>query len=181
MSDKVLPTISDLTPVVQGKHNELLNQIVEEDDFEELKNLTHKFNAHQAKRQILRVNALNNVQDALISQMIERLTKTPDNFANKDISDWMKVVQMVMDVSQKGVEHVDEMPTIINQQNTQVNINVADSLPKESRDRITEAIKLILQGSDSPDGPSVFIDEEHLEEVDESSLLPEDQESETIE
>ena len=51
---------------VKEKDNELINAIMQESDVDRLKDLTHVFNAFQTKRQILRVNALNDVQDALV-------------------------------------------------------------------------------------------------------------------
>lgn len=137
----------DLLPAAQEKQDEILSELVQANDMEKIKDLTHLFNAHQAKRNALRINALNDVQDALVQQMADRLKKTPDNFNNTDIANWMKTVQQVMDTSQKTVEQVDTIPAITYQQtnNTQVNVSVVDSLSRESRTRITDAIQKILQ------------------------------------
>lgn len=137
----------DLLPAAQEKQDEILSELVQADDMEKIKDLTHLFNAHQAKRNALRINALNDVQDALVQQMADRLKKTPDNFNNTDIANWMKTVQQVIDTSQKTVEQVDTIPAITYQQtnNTQVNVSVVDSLSRESRTRITDAIQKILQ------------------------------------
>ena len=137
----------DLLPAAQEKQDEILSELVQANDMEKIKDLTHLFNAHQAKRNALRINALNDVQDALVRQMADRLKKTPDNFNNTDIANWMKTVQQVMDTSQKTVEQVDTIPAITYQQtnNTQVNVSVVDSLSRESRTRITDAIQKILQ------------------------------------
>lgn len=137
----------DLLPAAQEKQDEILSELVQADDMEKIRDLTHLFNAHQAKRNALRINALNDVQDALVQQMADRLKKTPDNFNNTDIANWMKTVQQVIDTSQKTVEQVDTIPAITYQQtnNTQVNVSVVDSLSRESRTRITDAIQKILQ------------------------------------
>ena len=155
MSDEELKDLSadtssnprDLLPAAQEKQDEILSELVQANDVEKIKDLTHLFNAHQAKRNALRINALNDVQDALVQQMAERLKKTPDNFNNTDIANWMKTVQQVIDTSQKTVEQVDTIPAITYQQtnNTQVNVSVVDSLSRESRTRITDAIQKILQ------------------------------------
>ena len=136
---------------------------------EKIKDLTHLFNAHQAKRNALRINALNDVQDALVQQMADRLKKTPNNFNNTDIANWMKTVQQVMDTSQKTVEQVDTIPAITYQQtnNTQVNVSVVDSLSRESRTRITDAIQKILQNvQNSTDEAVQEADELVVEPVD---------------
>lgn len=142
----------ELLPAAQEKQNEILSELIQADDMEQIKDLTHLFNAHQAKRNALRINALNDVQDALVQQMADRLKRTPDNFNNADIATWMKTVQQVIDTSQKSVEQVDAIPAITYQQtnNTQVNVSVVDSLSRESRTRITDAIQKILQAAQNP-------------------------------
>ena len=56
----------DLLPAAQEKQDEILSELVQANDMEKIKDLTHLFNAHQAKRNALRINALNDVQDALV-------------------------------------------------------------------------------------------------------------------
>ena len=56
----------NLIEEVKSKDNALIDTILQEDNIDKLKDLTHLFNAYQTKRQILRVNALNDVQDALV-------------------------------------------------------------------------------------------------------------------
>lgn len=159
----------DLLPAAQEKQDEILSELVQADDMEKIRDLTHLFNAHQAKRNALRINALNDVQDALVQQMADRLKKTPNNFNNTDIANWMKTVQQVMDTSQKTVEQVDTIPAITYQQtnNTQVNVSVVDSLSRESRTRITDAIQKILQNvQNSTDEAVQEADELVVEPVD---------------
>lgn len=159
----------DLLPAAQEQQDEILSELVQANDMEKIKDLTHLFNAHQAKRNALRINALNDVQDALVQQMADRLKKTPNNFNNTDIANWMKTVQQVMDTSQKTVEQVDTIPAITYQQtnNTQVNVSVVDSLSRESRTRITDAIQKILQNvQNSTDEAVQEADELVVEPVD---------------
>lgn len=156
----------ELLPAAQEKQNEILSELIQADDMEEIKDLTHLFNAHQAKRNALRINALNDVQDALVQQMADRLQHTPDNFNNTDIANWMKTVQQVIDTSQKSVEQVDAIPAITYQQtnNTQVNVSIVDSLSRESRTRITDAIQKILQVAQNPVEDAVQEIEDPIEE-----------------
>lgn len=141
------PTSLSLLPIAQEQQGEVLEKLVQAEDMDQIKDLTHLFNASQTKRNALRIQALNDVQDALVKQMADRLATQPHNFNNTDIANWMKTVQQVMDTSQKGVDQVDALPTITYQQNnnTQVNVNVADTLSRESRERVAEAVKKILQ------------------------------------
>ena len=142
----------------------LIDNIVKTDDVDELKDLTHLFNAFQTKRHILRVNALNDVQDALVAQMAERLKSQPHNFNNNDIANWMKTVQQAMDSSQRSIEAIDETPAIVHQNNTQVNINIEDTLSRESREKILDVINNILQNSNNDESDGVYTNDEIVEE-----------------
>lgn len=149
---------------IKKADNALIDDIVKTDDVDELKDLTHLFNAFQTKRHILRVNALNDVQDALVAQMAERLKSQPHNFNNNDIANWMKTVQQAMDSSQRSIEAIDETPAIVHQNNTQVNINIEDTLSRESREKILDVINNILQNSNNGESDSVYTNDEITEE-----------------
>lgn len=151
---------SALTEIKQ-QDNDIISDIVKETDVDKLKDLTNLFNAFQIKRHVLRVNALNDVQDALAKQMLDRLSKYPDNFSNSDIATWMKTVQQAMESSQGSIEKVDTMPPIVHQNNTQVNINVEDTLSRESREKILGILNKILpQDLQNDSEDNVFIGED---------------------
>lgn len=129
---------------VKYKDDALVQKILQEDDVDNLKDLTRQFNVFQAKRQVLRVNTLNDVQDALVQQMLDRLEQQPHNFDNKDIALWVKTVQSAMESSKKGIEEVDTIPTIVHQNNTQINVSVEEKLSRESREKILSVLEKIL-------------------------------------
>ena len=150
--------LTSLTLVAKDKQNGALAKLLEEDDLNKVKDLTHLFNVYQAKRNALRINALNDVQDALVKQMLDRLEKYSDNFNNKDIADWMKTVQMVMDTNNEKVEQLDSIPTIKYQQNNQVNVNVIDGLSRESREKITNVLEALMKDAANVDENMVLSD-----------------------
>ena len=156
------PTLVELN---QEKQAEALVKLINEDDLDKVKDLTHLFNVYQAKRNALRINALNDVQDALVQQMIERLTKYPDNFNNKDISDWMKTIQAVMESSNEKIAQVDTIPAITYQQNNQVNVNISDTLSRESREKVVGVIEALLRNAQESADPL----DESLTEIQEAS------------
>lgn len=125
---------------------ELAQQIIEEKNLDSLQNLTHLFNLNQAKKNVLRVMKLNQLLDKVSDQMIERFDKTPDNFSNADLLNYMQVTQSAIDRANKSLNLVDETPAI--QVNTQINVNAnadgLDLLDRESKGRVAEAIKGIL-------------------------------------
>lgn len=154
----------DLISVVKEKDNELINSIMQEKDVEKLKDLTHIFNAFQAKRQILRANALNDVQDALVQQMARRLQETPNNFNNNDIAMWMKTVQQTLDSTKNNIDSIDTIPAIVQQHNTQVNINMEDNLSRESREKIMDALQAILENVNNTDTDIVLENDNEVQE-----------------
>ena len=156
MSDKIkndnvveqLPiSIDELISVIplDAQTAKVTNELIEEQDLDKVKNLTKLFNLNQAKRNAIRVMKLNSLLDKVSDQMIERFNKKPGEFSNKELLDYMTVVQSTIDRANKSIELVDQTPAIvINQQNNQVNIDNSPVLDRESRMRVVEAVKGIM-------------------------------------
>ena len=140
-------SIDDLISVIplDNQTAKLTNELIEEQDLDKVKNLTKLFNLNQAKRNAIRVMKLNSLLDKVSDQMIERFDKKPGEFSNKELLDYMSVVQSTIDRANKSIELVDQTPAIvINQQNNQVNIDNSPVLDRESRMRVVEAVKGIM-------------------------------------
>lgn len=72
--------------------------------------------------------------------MQERLDKRADQFSNKDLLDYAKVITDSMDKAQKQIQTVDSSPMIqINQQNNTVVVEDSE-LDRESRRKIMLAV-----------------------------------------
>ena len=140
-------SIDDLISVIplDNQTAKVTNELIEEQDLDKVKNLTKLFNLNQAKRNAIRVMKLNSLLDKVSDQMIERFNKKPGEFSNKELLDYMSVVQSTIDRANKSIELVDQTPAIvINQQNNQVNIDNSPVLDRESRMRVVEAVKGIM-------------------------------------
>ena len=161
---QILEEDKNLIEEVKEKDNVLIDSILQEDNVDKLKDLTHLFNAYQTKRQILRVNALNDVQDALVAQMAARLQNLPNNFNNNDIAVWMKTVQQALDSTHEKIQEIDNTPTIVNQTNTQINVNVEDTLSKESREKIMGALQAILGSVKDTEINDVLVSDNEIQE-----------------
>ncbi len=135
------------------EEHDVINQIVQEQNSGDLKNLTHMFNAVQTKKNALRVSKLNTLFDKVSDSIIERFEKRPDEFSNRDLLDYMSTTQTALEKAQKGLNMVEEIPAItFNQQNNnQVNININDAedtkLSRESRERVMDVIAAILNNN----------------------------------
>lgn len=136
---------SDIEKNLAENNLSVVEDLVKETDSEKVKDLTNLFNLNMIKKNTLRVLKLNELLDKVSDCMTDRFRLRSDEFSNKDLIDYMSTISSVLDKTQKNVENVDNVPTITyNQQNNQVNISIADELPRESREKITEAISAII-------------------------------------
>lgn len=125
----------------------LVDQIVDEQDPDKLKNLVSLFNVNQSKKNLVRVEMFSRLMDKISIQMMERFEKKPGEFSNKDLLDYLSAVRSAID---KNDINIDNMSTPIIQNNTQVNISV-DALDRNSKERVADAVKSILSKLSSYD------------------------------
>ena len=165
-------SIDDLISVIplDNQTAKVTNELIEEQDLDKVKNLTKLFNLNQAKRNAIRVMKLNSLLDKVSDQMIERFDKKPGEFSNKELLDYMSVVQSTIDRANKSIELVDQTPAIvINQQNNQVNIDNSPVLDRESRMRVVEAVKGIMNTLNLKNVPEQIQEISEFEENEEDS------------
>lgn len=162
----------------------IAQQLIDEQDLDQVKNLTHLFNLNQAKKNVLRILKLNQLLDKVSDQMIERFEKRPGEFSNADLLNYMQVAQSAIDRANKSLNLVDETPAIqINQQNIIMDKEILD---KDSRDRVTDAVNAILnkinkmKNEEQKEDMIELIEEEKAEDTtnqlaDETKLLNEEE------
>lgn len=120
------------------------DKVLNAGDPNDLKDLTQLFNFNQAKKNLLRLQKLSILNDDVVSKIERRLQERPDDFSNKDLLDYLQVINNVLDKQSKSQDDVLDKPMITYQQNNQVNVNIANDLTRESRDKITDLISEIL-------------------------------------
>lgn len=135
MEDKKLPTLKSDT-------NELEAQLLEEDNIDNIKAIIDIFNLNIKKKNIIRTNKLNELQDKVYSEINERLSNNAYAFSNKDLLEYFKVMQDTINKSEIDSEQVITPNIQVNQNN--LNITMGTELNRESRQKITDAIKNIL-------------------------------------
>ena len=138
---EVLPASSSLDEKIQS----LADQIVQEQDADKTKDLISLFNWNMSKKNVSRVQKLNALYDAVTDQMTTRFANRADQFTNADLLDYMKTIQGAIDTSSKNLSEVEEPPRIVQQNNTQINVNVGDSFDREAKQRILEAVQATLK------------------------------------
>lgn len=127
------------------------DKVLNAGDPNDLKDLTQLFNFNQAKKNLLRLQKLSVLNDDVVSKIERRLLERPDDFSNKDLLDYLQVINNVLDKQSKSQDDVLDKPMITYQQNNQVNVNIANDLTRESRDKITGLISEILNSGNLED------------------------------
>lgn len=130
-------------------NNSLTNQIKPIEsitDEKELNNIISVFNSSIQKKAIIRSAAYSDLLDKIVNQMNLRADRRIDEFSNKDLLDYLKVIE---EASDKINEPKNSIPVPTIQNNTQININSSDALSRESKENVINAIKEILKNSNN--------------------------------
>ena len=141
-----LSKLQQVSKKVDKSAQDTARRIVKSQSLEEIQDLTHLFNVAQTKKQVIRTLTYNQLLDSITEQMQERLDKRADQFSNKDLLDYAKVVTDGLDKAQKQIQQIDSSPMIqINQQNNNVIVGDGDELDRESRRKIMLAAAAAME------------------------------------
>ena len=136
---------------------EIAQQIMNETDVDKVKDLTNLFNLNAQKRNVARVLKMTDLLDQVTDQVLTRFERTPDNFSNEDLIKFMQVTENSIEKASKNLGQVGQTPAIQYQQNNQVNINIGDSLNRESRQKVTDAVQAILSKFGTGEIPDITV------------------------
>lgn len=147
MSEELIVSTQNL----DEKTTQIAQSIIEEENVDKIKDLTHLFNLNQAKKNVLRVMKLNGLLDTVSDKIIERFEKYPDNFSSADLLNYLQVTQNAIDKANKNLSLVEDTPVIQVNHNNQLNVNIIDSYDRESKERVMEFLKSVLGETESID------------------------------
>lgn len=159
MSEEIIISTKDL----DTKTSQIAQCIINEEDVDKVKDLTHLFNLNQAKKNVIRVMRLNGLLDTVSDKIIERFEKYPDNFSSADLLNYLQVTQNAIDKANKNLNLVEETPVIQVNHNNQLNVNIIDSYDRESKERVMAYIKSVLKQPDVIDGSDLIEIKEEVE------------------
>ena len=137
--EKQLPEVKeeDFKTIVSQSSKDILKKIIVSNDNEELKDLTQSFNLTQYKKELLRAEELNNLQDLILKQAKERIENRGDEMSHRDLLDYYNTIQNGLDKTKQYADSINEKPLIqVNKQ--EININ------NEVKGKEIDFIKLIL-------------------------------------
>ena len=141
-----------LSADISASNEQLLSRISKASSKDELEELYRQFNINNSKKNVIRINKLNDLLDAVIDQANERFQRRPDEVSNKELIDYMGATQSQLSQAQQNIDNIHNIQAIqINGDqttNNNININVGgvdlNKLGSESRHRILDCINDIL-------------------------------------
>lgn len=145
MSDenKLVP-INLETPI-----EELSDRILNETDIEQFDKMKNLFDLNMKKKEIIRLNKLNDLQDLTVEEMSNRLQKRSGEFSNQDLLGYFKTIQDSISRSDTSLDGIDVASIKVIQNQLNINMNNEDGLSRESKNKVIEAIRSILDKSTS--------------------------------
>ena len=145
MSDenKLVP-INLETPI-----EELSDRILNETDIEQFDKMKNLFDLNMKKKEIIRLNKLNDLQDLTVEEMSNRLQKRSGEFSNQDLLGYFKTIQDSISKSDTSLDGIDVASIKVIQNQLNINMNNEDGLSRESKNKVIEAIRSILDKSTS--------------------------------
>lgn len=146
MSDETKDIIVDAKTTLDADIAGVVKDIVDEKDYNKLKDLTNLFNMNQVKKNALRIASYDELLDKIGAEMTGRIEAHPDAFSNDELVKYANVVSGILSRAEEQVGKIDEVPPIqLNQQNNTVNVNVGiNELDRESRERVLSAVRALL-------------------------------------
>lgn len=138
--------VAEARKVLNAESLALIAQIVDEQNLERTKDLTHLFNVNQNKKTMIRVNKLSDLMDVITDQAVARFTNRPDEISNQDLMNSLKTVQDLIERGTKQASGVQDTPLIqINQQTNEVNVgDTGINLGRDSREKVKNAVSALL-------------------------------------
>lgn len=146
--------------------SDLIDKMMQETDLDEFNKIKALFDLNMKKKDLIRVNKLNELQDKAVNEMSARLELRSGEFNNKDLLEYFKTIQEVISKTDTNLDNIDvsKIKIIQNQYNIALHPEEAP-LTKESRDKILSAVQSIL--SDDTIENSEIIQDVDFEEIEE--------------
>lgn len=153
---------NELVKKQKSDENDIVQQLINETDPEKIKNITNLFNINSTKRATLRISALNDALDNLTEEVVSR-SSACYGMDDGQLLDYYKTVSNSLVNQQKQINSVSDLPTVsINQNivNIRTDYNEASEFDRDARERISEAIRAMLNSQKNENIVDVEVSEE---------------------
>lgn len=131
---------------------DISKEIAKVNNKDELDNLYAKFKINDTKKNIFRVNKLNNLLDKVTDEAIARFENRPGEMSNKEVLDYMNIVQNQIERSKDTINSIKDINNL--QVNNTVNVSINDNKPtldRESKEKIIDFVKNVLMSTSQND------------------------------
>lgn len=139
---------------LDAKASELAQNIIQSKNPDDMDRFVSMFELNQAKKNALRILTLNTLLDKVNDQAVERFNKHPDEVTNKELLDYMDVVQNSIDRAEASLKNANSPSSGITSLHNEVNINMGTGMDEDSRSRVIDAVTALLanMGGDDDKG-----------------------------
>lgn len=147
-TNEIVEQNTELAPIrkLYNEGDDITNQIIAESDPDKVKDLTDLFNLNLRKKEIARINKLNNLLEIVDDEVIARITTEPETFDNEVLLKYMNSTQQAIN----GIKQtVDEQP-LVQINNNEIHIEES-GLNQESRKKVLEAVMNIINSAKQDD------------------------------
>ena len=140
----------------------LVDQLTTSTDVDEIKKITQLFNINQTKKELIRVNKLNQILDVINDKILERVTN--EDLGDEALIKYGTSINQALTRSLNTANTVQDKPLInLYQENNTVNINNQEVLSRESREKVLDVVKYLLENQDQA---TILLQEGNQEEDD---------------
>lgn len=134
---------------VNSSINDLSNRLLIETDLEEFNKIKNLFDLNLKKKEIVRLGKLSELQELTINEMSNRLINRSDCFNNQDLLNYFKTIEDAISRGDTSLDNINTTNIQITQ--NQINMTPEDTLDRQSKQKVLEAVKAILNKANSID------------------------------
>ena len=141
---------TSLSPIsLETPMDELNDRILNETDIEQLDKIKNIFDLNIKKKEILRLSRLSDLQDLTVEEMSSRLQNRSGEFSNQDLIGYFKTIQDTINRSDTSLDSVDTASIKVIQNQLNINVNDENQLSRESKTKVIDAIRSILNKTEN--------------------------------
>ena len=117
--------------------------------------LYDEFKLTDTKKNIFRINKLNNLLDKITDEAVDRFENRPGEMSNKEVIDYMNAVQTQISKAKDTVNDIKNVDIVqVNKVSNTLNVNFPNeetTLSRESKEKIIDFIKNFLKSDNNGD------------------------------
>ena len=156
LEEEKLELVKSNKETLEESTDDIVNDIVKAETDEEFRQIVALFNLNQNKKDAIRIAKLQRLLGTIEDEAINRFKK-PSEMSNRDILDFLQVIENSIDKSNKKINEIETRPLVtVNNTTNNVNIEQLGNLDRESREKVLETVEKILALVDNEEQPEII-------------------------